>query len=332
MKQLIQSPISTALLKILKTRRPTNDPNGNVRFMHFLLHKNGIKNWITDPHGNTHLTICHTDGSLPKTCFTSHTDTVDNKRGDNMIVVDHQGMASVLGGGVLGADDGAGMYIMLEMILEDVPGHYVFFSTEEQGRVGSSKYNMPEHVQVCVSFDRKGTKDLITHQMGERGCSDAFADSLIAQLAQHGLDYEKDPTGSFTDSYSFFSTVPECINLSCGYYNQHTKQESLDTVFLEHLIDAVVLIDWESLAVERDPSKIELEDDWGWHMGKFGSHSGYKFKSHALRDYNMEDYEDILDESDTLLELCTDYPDVAAALLDTYAITVQDFKDFGGVR
>jgi di/tripeptidase len=39
----------------------------------------------------------------------------------------------------LGADDKAGMVIMLNMINEKVPGLYYFFQGEETGRIGSSK-------------------------------------------------------------------------------------------------------------------------------------------------------------------------------------------------
>ena len=97
--------------------------------------------------------------------------------------------------------------------------------------------------------------------MGERGCSDVFADAFIGSF---GLPFVKDPTGSYTDSYSFFDSVPECVNLSVGYYDQHTKKETQDIVFLEQMATACIDLDWEALPAVRDPKTIVFDDqDWG---------------------------------------------------------------------
>ena len=325
--------ISPMLYKILKTKRPTNNLKQNTDFMQWILKRNGIMTYVMDSMGNITVEVPKPDGTRSQMAFTAHTDTMDNKVGDNDLHISEDGVVSVLGGGVLGADDGAGIYILLEMILEHVPGRYIFFATEEQGRIGSQVYAMPSHVKAVVSFDRKGTDNLITHQMSERGCSDEFADALIAQFAGCGLRYIKDPTGSFTDSYSFFTTVPECINLSCGYYNQHTKMESLDSIFLEDLADAVCEMDWESLPIKRDPSKVEY--DWGMVDNKWGGWTtGNKKANPDLFWGNTPEDETELALGDTpdLLELCIDYPDIAATLLSEYGITERDFMDFGGVR
>lgn len=330
-KQSMQYPIASALMKILKTKRPTNDPMYCLNFTRFLMHKNKI-DFVQDASGNITVEICKEDGTLSKCCFTAHTDTVDKKRGENKLHITPEGICTVEGGGVLGADDGAGMYILLEMILEEVPGHYVFFATEEQGRIGSQMYIMPEHIKCCISFDRKGTQDLITHQMSERGCSDNFADSLIAKLAQHGLNYKKDPTGSFTDSYSFFKTVPECINLSCGYYDQHSKQESLDIPFLESLIDAAIAIDWEDLPIERDPNAIDYSWADSYRSGWYSSPTGYSQSwSDLYKGTSIYDVDDMSDY-DKLIDLITAYPDTAAEMLQAYGLTASDFIDFGGLR
>ena len=172
------------LQDILSTKRPTNNPDYCLAYATKLLSNLGIHHTI-DEHKNITVDLGGT------TCFTAHTDTVDNKLGKNILHI-KDNIVRVKDGGILGADCGSGMYLLIRMIQAKTPALYVFFSTEEQGRIGSSRYRMPEHITKCVSFDRKGTNNLITHQMGERGCSELFADAFIDAF---GLPYVNDQIG-----------------------------------------------------------------------------------------------------------------------------------------
>jgi hypothetical protein len=127
---------------------------------------------------------------------------------------------------------------MTMMIRAGVPGHYVFFAGEEVGCIGS-KALAEEEIEIgqydhCVSFDRRGTNSIITHQCGSRTASDLWALDLAGRLAvvDNNLRYEPDPTGVFTDSREFADLIPECTNLSVGYLNQHTARERQDVKFL----------------------------------------------------------------------------------------------------
>ena len=141
--------INKLLNEILSTRRPTKNTQFCYDWMMGLIDKQVIKGraanisymLTNDQHKNITILVPTPEGDNPTTCFTSHTDTVDNKLGKNdlstWVVNNGHTMIAVKEGGVLGADDGAGIYIMLRMIDAGVPGRYVFFSCEEQGRVGS---------------------------------------------------------------------------------------------------------------------------------------------------------------------------------------------------
>lgn len=284
------APVNKLLQIILETKRPTNDPDLCRRFTSLLLDRLKIHHDI-DSHNNIFVEIGEST-----TCFTSHTDTVDNKTGKNVLIQEN-GYLKVSGGGVLGADCGTGMYIMMRMILAEVPGLYVFFSTEEQGRIGSQKFEMPAHINRCISFDRKGTNNLITTQSGEKGCSDEFANHFIAHF---NLPFVKDPTGSYTDSYTFFDTVPECINLSVGYYYQHTKSECQDVQFAEDMVRACLNMDWEALPTVRDP-----EEDY---IQPYANYRGYKIT--------------------TIYDFCFDEPEIAAAMLEEYGVTLNDMVKY----
>ena len=157
----------------------------------------------------------------------------------------------------LGADDGAGAWLMMEMLQADVAGTYIFHRGEEIGCWGSSA--MAEHhtdwlatFTHAIAFDRRGTTSIITHQRGERACSDALGDTLISLF---GMRHELDPTGVYTDTAEYMDIIPECVNISIGYENEHGSNETLDTVYVQAMRDAICTLDWDRivLPVVRDP-------------------------------------------------------------------------------
>jgi hypothetical protein len=196
----------------------------------------------------------------PKTMFACHTDTVHRHEGMQNLMDDYSWkhiFPDDRESNCLGADDGAGIEVMLSMIDARVPGLYVFHRDEESGGRGADAFcsttlSLFREVKAVVSFDRKGTKDVITHQAGGRCCSDEFATALAAALNEHkGMEYAPNQNGIFTDSAVYMEDIPECTNISVGYYNEHTKDEYLDYGFLEKLIDAVVRVEWDQLPIIR---------------------------------------------------------------------------------
>ena len=165
----------------------------------------------------------------------------------------------------LGADDGAGVWMLLEMIDAGVPGTYLFHRGEERGGIGSraiaAQYTafLSPH-KYAIAFDRRGTGDIITEQMCGVCCSDEFAEAFAALL---GMDYKPDNTGSFTDTANYINIIPECTNVSVGYNNEHSPNETLDVWHLKSLRDAVVAAfkTGITLPVKRDPSAVV--DRWG---------------------------------------------------------------------
>ena len=160
------------------------------------------------------------------------------------------------GDDVLGADNGAGVALLAHMIEAEVPGLYVFHPDEEQGCRGSEKFvaQTLRHLALspkrCIAFDRSGTSDAVVRIGGRRLCTDSFVEKLI-----HQLDLNLIPTaeGRATDVLNYAECVPECVNLSSGYYAEHTTRETLDLEFWESLATAVLAVDWEKLPTVRHP-------------------------------------------------------------------------------
>jgi hypothetical protein len=215
-----------------------------------------------DGHGNSFIKIGES-----QCMFTAHLDTACMKQEKVAHVFFEKGgreFASTDGKTILGADDKAGVCVMLYMIDKGIPGLYYFFAGEERGCIGSGKLAKEgashPNIKKVISFDRRGTSSVITHQSGMRGCSGAFADALISELEKAGMKDEKDDTGIMTDSIEFFGIYPECTNISVGYYDEHTKSETQDLTHLADLARACCIVDWESLPSERIPD--DLPDEW----------------------------------------------------------------------
>src|ERR1035437_10313734 len=86
-----------------------------------------------DEHGNLYLLVGNTT-----TMFAAHLDTAT--KADTEINHTFDGdMIRSDGTTILGADDKAGVTIMLYMIEHNIPGLYYFFLGEEVGCVGSKK-------------------------------------------------------------------------------------------------------------------------------------------------------------------------------------------------
>jgi len=200
-----------------------------------------------------------------KTLFVAHVDTVHRADGANKI---RKTKAMWYADGApLGADDGAGVALLMHLIHANVAGYYIFTQGEEVGGVGSKflAKNNPEllgEFDRAIAFDRRGIDSVITHQGWGRCCSDEFAQALSDALGDtnDALMYLPDSTGVYTDTAEFVDDIPECTNISVGYYSEHGDKECLDMVHYQHLANAVVLIDWDGLPTQRDPSIVEPID------------------------------------------------------------------------
>jgi hypothetical protein len=249
---------------------------------------------------NTPLSYIRVIGSpkgASKILWSCHIDTVhapefDNVKSQRIIFDDEDTMLAMSGGNYpLGADNGAGMWLLLEMIAEGVPGTYVFHRGEERGGIGSDGMAVhwadliKKHTHA-IAFDRRGFTDVITHQWGGRCCSERFANQMSTIL---GMGYAPDDGGSFTDTANYTHLIPECTNISVGYHDEHGPSESLD---LTHVVElrAKVIEAFKNpafdLIVQR---KVTDKDDDRWGYGTYGMY-GRGYNAHR-GSVNFDDYD-----------------------------------------
>ena len=264
------------LIAILTYKRKHNSESELDFIQNWLLPR--LPNPVTyaDASGNAMaytVTIPNADGSASRTMFSTHTDTCHHGVGKQILAYDAELQLIYKSNDdpdkdVLGADDGSGIFLALQMIEAKVPGCYVLHKAEECGGVGSSylEAHHPEFLAQfdrAIAFDRAGYEDVITHQAMGRCCSDEFAEALAEQLNLGGtLEFKPSPDGVFTDTANYVGIIPECSNVSIGYFSQHGPQEYQDVEFLLKLRDALICVDWETLPTVRDPSKVESASPW----------------------------------------------------------------------
>lgn len=257
------------LHEMLRWRRP-HDSSSEIEWTKRFIVEPYKSFPIEDARGEVlaHVVIVNNGDSPPTTLFSSHVDTVHRDEGRQKITfnmaTNHYGKND---NEPLGADCAAGVWLMLEMIDRAVPGAYFFHRGEERGGVGSDGIathyaKVLERFDRAVAFDRKDTWSVITHQWGGRCCSSEFGEALAAALNEQNADfmYVTDDTGLFTDTANYVDVIPECTNVSVGYYDEHTPRERLDLAHLFALRDALVGIKWEELPVKRDPSVRDPDD------------------------------------------------------------------------
>jgi hypothetical protein len=288
--------MSTQLIKDLEFALSLNRPHGGTgvtALCNYIVERVGEGDLSVDFCGNIHVDM--RDDTSNRTLFTAHVDTVHRSDGKNTFTYMNDFMLANTTGQPLGADDGAGVAILLHMIDHRVPGYYVFFQGEEKGGIGSGwlALNDPDLIlnfDRAITFDRKGTHSIITHQMCGRTCSDDFAYALSDALNEvcDTFMYIPDDGGVYTDTAEFCDLISECTNISVGYFSEHTSNEKLDMVHFENLADAVLKINWDALGFFRDPEEVEEEPV----KYKYESYPTYNdsYKSHY--DYSGSYYDE----------------------------------------
>jgi hypothetical protein len=270
MKSLINT-----LREMLTYMRPAGSRHERIFRAQFLLTLPGA---YIDNGANIHVHV-----SDDPILWSAHTDTVHRDSGRQF--VQHAGPWLELPAGsksnCLGADDTAGCFILREMIRARVPGHYVFHHGEERGGIGSSwlARNYADWLttfKYAIALDRANTFDVITHQAGGRCASDDFGLALAIALSEStdNPDWFPCKYGVYTDTAEYADLIPECTNLSVGYYAAHSARERLNVLHVISLLEALCSLDVSALPAARDPHAPDPDDRWPIYSARSTVHGG----------------------------------------------------------
>jgi hypothetical protein len=266
------------LIQVILSTKRCHSSKGELNFVAWLYKALEAMGHKGEPMAEGAITVQVGKGS--KTLFSCHVDTVHSSAESDGSLQElfydpsfgHIFLGDKTKSTCLGADDGAGIYIMLKMIEANVTGTYIFHRGEEKGGISAyamSKKHEPwlKKFDACIAFDRPGDHEVICTQGGQVCASVGFGTQLASALNEHGLKYEVSHRGVFTDSKVYRQIIPECINLGVGYYSQHGTSEYLDWNHVTAMTKAAIALDWSALKVQRviqpdpPPAQYKFHDD-----------------------------------------------------------------------
>lgn len=238
---------------------------------------------------------------------------------------------------VLGADDKLGCYALVELLRLRVPATYIFHVEEESGGGGSSwiRTNLADQLRGskrAIAFDRAYYTDVIGSQRSAVCCSTPFGKALAGALNVHmpaNNRYLEGAVGSFTDTANYTTIIPECTNISVGYFDQHTSNEHFDSVFfMDILVPALKKLQWDTLPTHRDPTSYRSygsDNQYGYQGGYYGRTGN----TEVFRNGKWISKEEAarLDAVDNDNTLDTDPNDNVSILPGAFKPTVHDVMD-----
>lgn len=134
----------------------------------------------------------------------------------------------------LGADDRAGIYAILEILQQGFLPTVIFTTDEERGALGAASLaksgNPVEGLKFLIELDRQGKDDCVFYE-----CDNEEFHSYIETFNF------KTQYGSFSDISLLCPCWNLCgVNLSVGYFDEHSYVERLNTKYLLDTIQKVI--------------------------------------------------------------------------------------------
>ena len=233
-------------LKLLKDLYLINHPSGSEHTMiSFILnycYKIPKLSFEIDHYNNLFITK-NTTNPEHYACVVAHMDSVHDISVPREIKIVNGVASAVLSGTNikcgLNADDCNGILIALQL-LEKIPNLKVCFTTEEEiGGTGAfeTRFNTKffRDVDYLVQADRRGSSDLIYFTNGLVSTSSEFIIYISGLMDKYNYELCE---GVFTDIGIMSNALDiSGVNISCGYYNEHTNNETCIIKELENCLN-----------------------------------------------------------------------------------------------
>jgi len=187
-------------------------------------------------------------GTLP-VMLVAHVDTVHDTKPEKIYHDQEEGVLWSPEG--IGGDDRCGVYAILKLLKKHRP-HILFTDYEESGGYGASAFvaDFPggPTVNYMIQLDRHGKDDAVFYDCGNK----EFQDFILG----NGFKLNH---GTFSD-ISILSPAFDLasVNLSVGYYNEHTCQEYIKTEELSKTIEKV-----DKILSLKNAERYDFQDDLG---------------------------------------------------------------------
>jgi hypothetical protein len=242
---------------------------------------------VTDYNKKAYLYYANPKSNL---LLQAHIDTARIEKGTPKVIQEDNILRAK--NSILGADDRAGCYAIIRAVTQakekglTLP-NILFTDDEEIGGRGMEEFLLThktkrfKHIDLAIALDRQGVGEFVTYVNNPV--------EVNLYIERHGFHKK---TGSYSDirDFSTKTKIPS-VNLSVGYYYEHTKSEYLCIDELELTISRLMKI-IENPIKERYPCE--------QRRPKYESYSGYgkDWRGHGHYDFDNKIY----DNDKTMLE------------------------------
>ena len=224
-------------------------------------------------------------------CIVAHMDTVHSFTTARELII-HDGVISAqyIKSGLpcgLNADDCNGILVALQL-LETLPNLKVCFTTQEEiggkgADVAADNIEFFLDVRYLIQADRRGKSDLITHTNGIDSASEEFVKDIKSLMEKYGY---LEGIGTFTDIGILANKLLiSGVNVSCGYYNEHTFKECCNINELNNCLnfihDIIVSLDGQDTFY-----KIKAQNSYEY----IHDYNKYDYGNYSYDDYPKDDY------------------------------------------
>lgn len=262
-----------------------------------------LKKWLEKLLRAKYSEVVNADGFLyakgsedAPVLLTAHMDTVHKDKCVHIAIGKSEGKTYIKSPQGIGGDDRCGIWIIWMILCKTKYRPSILFcEDEEMGGVGSNKFVKTEYVKdleklkYLVELDRANSKDAVYYDCGNYDF----------------MKYIEKITG-YKEAYGSFSDIghlsPACdkasVNLSCGYYKQHTLDEY---VIYEEMFDTFKVVK-KLLADSKNAEEYDYQEEvysfWDTWKAKGYSFSDYYDDGYGYYGYSVKNkYDDDEDKN-----------------------------------
>lgn len=244
-----------------------------------------------DDYGNLYVTKGNTDIF---NCVVAHLDINQSVQhhakvyiADDWIIGIDMSTGQQIG---VGHDDKAGVYFAIQALLKYDNLKVFFPLDEEAGLIGTSHCDVEffTNVGFMVQLDRRGSSDISDYTNGVTVVTNDTKDLLNKTLNKYGYKFTSCMCTDVGDLV--YVTDIQGVNISCGYYNEHSESEVLSiSQYMNAEAFAFEVLD----KMEGKKHTINASKHGKYGFGSYGGYSDYSDygdKYGGLSGYNYADY------------------------------------------
>lgn len=280
---------------------------------------------FTDSYGNLLGEKLCGNGNGATILLSAHMDSVKGIVKGRKIVEVIEGIVSSTAG-ILGADDRAGIAIILTVLRNVSKSGFngiikvAFTKEEEVGCVGAGQIDEEwlRGTNLAIVVDRRGNRDIVINCGGYQPFCDEKVGEFFEEVgAMANMTDWKAVNGGVSDATVFSAYNINSVNLSAGYYNEHSDKEYVninyckDTIKL--ILQAFAVVDTFYQAWSDVPASIP-----------WGSWSTKKYTKKNTKPINLANVDD-----DIFFETNARFGSVSACNVGGYISIMQETEEEG---